>query len=85
VPDDPPEPPLRAVMQQQELDAEGLPPLASLDASDDERGQAIEARMVARYGAPSRPIAPERGPRRKLGCCPWSAVRERQLQGLVVA
>jgi hypothetical protein len=40
-------------MQQQELDAEGLPPLASLDASDDERGQAIEARMVARYGAPS--------------------------------
>lgn len=30
-----------------------LPPLASLDASDDERGRAIEARMVARHGAPS--------------------------------
>ncbi len=44
---------LRAVIQQQELDAEGLPPLASLDASDDERGRAIEARMVARHGAPS--------------------------------
>jgi hypothetical protein len=30
-----------------------LPPLAPPDASDDERGRAIEARMVARHGAPS--------------------------------
>ena len=43
----------RTVMEQQELDSEGLPPLAPPKASDDERGQAIEARMVARYGAPS--------------------------------
>ena len=35
---------------------------------------------------PSRwQATPERGPRRKLGCYPWSAVRERQLHGLVVA
>lgn len=40
-------------MQQHQLDAEGLPPLAPPEASDDERGQAIEARMVARYGAPT--------------------------------
>jgi hypothetical protein len=39
------------VVQQQELDAEGLPPLVPPEASDDERGRAIEARMVARYGA----------------------------------
>ena len=45
--------PWRAVIQQRELDAEGLPPLAPPDASDDERGRAIEARMVARHGAPS--------------------------------
>ncbi len=32
---------------------EGLPPLAGRDASDDERGRAIEARLAARYGAPS--------------------------------
>jgi hypothetical protein len=40
-------------MEQQELDSDGLPPLAPPKASDDQRGQAIEARMVARYGAPS--------------------------------
>lgn len=45
--------PWRAVIKQQELDAEGLPPLAPPEASDDERGRAIEARMVARHGAPS--------------------------------
>ena len=44
---------LRAVMEQQELDSDGLPPLAPPEATDDERGRAIEARMVARYGAPS--------------------------------
>lgn len=44
---------MRAVIQQQQLDAEGLPPLAPPEASADERGRAIEARMVARYGAPS--------------------------------
>jgi hypothetical protein len=38
---------------QQQLDADGLPPLAPPDASDDERASAIVARMVARYGAPS--------------------------------
>jgi hypothetical protein len=43
----------RAVMEQQELDSDGLPPLAPPEATDDERGRAIEARMVARYGAPS--------------------------------
>ena len=32
---------------------ENLPPLASPEASEDERGRAIEARMVARHGAPS--------------------------------
>jgi hypothetical protein len=31
----------------------GLPPLAPPDASDDERGRAIEARMIARHGVPS--------------------------------
>jgi hypothetical protein len=41
------------VIQQHQLGAEGLPPLASPEASDDERGRAIEARMVARYGAPT--------------------------------
>lgn len=30
-----------------------LPPLPGPDASDDERGRAIEARQVARHGAPS--------------------------------
>jgi hypothetical protein len=40
-------------MQQHQLDAEGLPPLAPPGASDDERGRAIEARMVARFGAPT--------------------------------
>jgi hypothetical protein len=44
--------PLHAVIQQQ-LDADGLPPLAPPDASDDERATAIVARMVARHGAPS--------------------------------
>lgn len=43
---------LRAVMQQQ-LDTDGLPPLAPPTASDDERANAIVARMVARHGAPS--------------------------------
>jgi hypothetical protein len=41
------------VIQQHQMDAEGLPPLAPPEASDDERGRAIEARMVARYGAPT--------------------------------
>ena len=41
------------MIQQQELDADDLPPLAPPEASDDERGRAIEARMAARYGAPS--------------------------------
>lgn len=45
--------PWRAVTQQQTLDVDGLPPLAPPDASDDERGRAIEARMMARHGAPS--------------------------------
>lgn len=31
----------------------GLPPLAGPDASDKERGKAIMARLVARYGAPT--------------------------------
>ena len=43
---------LRAVIQQQ-LDADGLPPLAPPTASDNERASAIVARMVARHGAPS--------------------------------
>ncbi|MGH3823726.1 MAG: hypothetical protein ACRDRA_12995 [Pseudonocardiaceae bacterium] len=38
---------------QVDVDATGLPPLAAPDASDDERAQAIVARMVARYGAPT--------------------------------
>ena len=41
------------VTQQHQLDAEVLPPLAAPDASDDERAEAIVARMVARYGAPT--------------------------------
>lgn len=41
------------VTQQHQLDAEALPPLAAPDASDDERAEAIVARMVARYGAPT--------------------------------
>jgi hypothetical protein len=40
-------------MQQHQLDAEGLPPLAPPEAGDEECGRAIEARMVARYGAPT--------------------------------
>lgn len=43
---------LRAVTQHH-VDAEGLPPLAPPGASDDERAEAIVARMVARHGAPS--------------------------------
>lgn len=39
--------------QQEEAGEGGLPPLAPPDASDDERGRAIEARMLARHGAPS--------------------------------
>jgi hypothetical protein len=38
---------------QHQLDTAALPPLAPLDASDDERARAIMARMVARYGAPT--------------------------------
>ncbi|MGH3875348.1 MAG: hypothetical protein ACRDSR_28280 [Pseudonocardiaceae bacterium] len=41
------------MIRQQALDLDGLPPLAPAGASDDERGRAIEARMVARHGAPS--------------------------------
>ena len=37
----------------QQLDADGLPPLAPPTASDNERASAIVARMVARHGAPS--------------------------------
>ena len=37
---------------QRHVDA-GLPPLASLEARDEERDQAIVARMIARHGAPS--------------------------------
>jgi hypothetical protein len=36
-----------------QLDAEGLPPLPPLDASDDERARAIMGRLVARVGAPT--------------------------------
>lgn len=39
-------------MTQRHVD-DGLPPLAPPDASDEERGRAIVARMVARHGAPS--------------------------------
>ncbi|MGH3755181.1 MAG: hypothetical protein ACRDRP_21310 [Pseudonocardiaceae bacterium] len=41
------------MIQHQELDVDGLPPLAPPEAGEDERGRAIEARMVARHGAPS--------------------------------
>lgn len=40
-------------MTQQHQLGESLPPLAGPDASEDERARAIEARMVARHGAPS--------------------------------
>ncbi len=43
----------RVTQQQVDVDAVGLPPLALPDASDDERAQAIVARMVARHGAPT--------------------------------
>ncbi|MGH3769357.1 MAG: hypothetical protein ACRDTX_30130 [Pseudonocardiaceae bacterium] len=36
-----------------QVDTASLPPLAAPDASDDERAQAIVARMVARHGAPT--------------------------------
>lgn len=39
-------------MTQHHLD-DGLPPLAPPDASDEERARSIEARMIARHGAPS--------------------------------
>ena len=39
-------------MTQRQVD-HGLPPLAPPEASDEERGRAIVARMVARHGAPS--------------------------------
>ena len=42
-----------AFMTQQQVREDELPPLAPPDASDDERGRAIEARMAARHGAPS--------------------------------
>jgi hypothetical protein len=38
---------------QQQLDADGLPPLSPPEACNDERATAIVARMVARHGAPS--------------------------------
>ena len=38
--------------KQRQVD-EDLPPLPGPDATDDERGRAIMARMVARVGAPS--------------------------------
>jgi hypothetical protein len=41
------------VTPQQVDAATGLPPLAAPDANEDERAQAIVARMVARYGAPT--------------------------------
>jgi len=41
------------VVEQRERDSDGLPPLAPPGANEDERGRAIEARMAARYGAPS--------------------------------
>ena len=44
---------VRRVTEQQRELVDGLPPLASPQASADERGRAIEARMVARHGAPS--------------------------------
>ncbi|MGH3885829.1 MAG: hypothetical protein ACRDSZ_04530 [Pseudonocardiaceae bacterium] len=40
-------------MTQHQVDTAGLPPLAAPEASEDERAQAIMARMVARHGAPS--------------------------------
>ncbi|MGH3827454.1 MAG: hypothetical protein ACRDQX_09825 [Pseudonocardiaceae bacterium] len=40
-------------MTMHQVDAAGLPPLASPDASEDERAQAVVARMVARHGAPT--------------------------------
>lgn len=48
-------PPARVtrVAEQHQADAADLPPLAPPDASEDERAQAIMARMVARFGAPS--------------------------------
>lgn len=42
-----------ARVTQQQVNVVGLPPLAHPDASDDERAQAIVARMVARHGAPT--------------------------------
>ena len=39
--------------QHHQADTTSLPPLASPEASDDERARAIMARMVARFGAPS--------------------------------
>jgi hypothetical protein len=41
------------VIQQEHQLGAGLPPLAAPDASDHERSQAIVARMVARFGAPT--------------------------------
>jgi hypothetical protein len=43
----------RVIPHQTDVDADGLPSLAPPGASDDERAQAIVARMVARYGAPT--------------------------------
>jgi hypothetical protein len=41
------------VIQRQQLDAAGLPPLAPPRACDEESGRASYPRKVARYGAPS--------------------------------
>jgi hypothetical protein len=43
----------RVRSHQADVDAAGLPLLAGPDASDDERAQAIVARMLARHGAPT--------------------------------
>jgi hypothetical protein len=41
------------VTQRHQAETAGLPPLPPPEADDDERAQAIMARMVARFGAPS--------------------------------
>lgn len=61
-------------MTQQQYQFGGtLPPLAPPDASDDERGRAIEARMVARHGAP--PIEDYRRAYASFGA-PWPGDEE---------
>jgi hypothetical protein len=56
-----------------QIDEAGLPPLAPLDASEDERARAIMARLVARVGAPSL----EDYRRAYAGCgVPWPGEEE---------